>query len=118
MVVHLMTSSGAERVLRSKIAAHTLWAYTIDRTQATAKMRAGFDARFEREVDAIDPSYQLSDATRRKLVERLLQSISASEPEGSPKKEGQDDLIGLPGQHSVRDVLETLAQNRALPSQR
>lgn len=64
-----MTASNAERVLRSKIAAHTLWARTIDRTQATAKMRAGFDARFEREVDAIDPEHRLSDSMRRKLLE-------------------------------------------------
>jgi hypothetical protein len=32
-------------------------------------MRAGFNARFEREVDAIDPDRQLSDSVRRKLIE-------------------------------------------------
>ncbi len=37
--------------MAAKIAAHSRWARTTDRTEATAPARAGLDARFEREVD-------------------------------------------------------------------
>jgi hypothetical protein len=40
-----------ERVLRSRIAAHTRWAHEMDRCAATAPARKAFESRFEREVD-------------------------------------------------------------------
>jgi hypothetical protein len=61
--------SGPERVLRAKVAAHSRWARTIDRSGATATMRRGFDARFEAEVDRLDPEHRLPDETRAKLLQ-------------------------------------------------
>lgn len=37
--------------LRAKIAAHSRWAMTSNRSAATAPARAAFNSRFEREVD-------------------------------------------------------------------
>lgn len=49
------------RSTRARIAAHTRWAHTSDRTAATAPARAAFADRFERQVD---PDGQL-DPTER-----------------------------------------------------
>lgn len=51
----------ADRVLRARIAAHTRWAHTDDRTAATATARQAFLDRFEREVD---PEAQLDPRER------------------------------------------------------
>lgn len=40
-----------DRIIIAKIAAHARWAKEPDRAQATAKARAAFADRFEREVD-------------------------------------------------------------------
>ncbi|MCX4094841.1 hypothetical protein [Nocardia sp. alder85J] len=45
-----MTSRG-ERALQARIAAHTSWANTPDRTARTAKARAALLSKFERDVD-------------------------------------------------------------------
>lgn len=58
-----MTST---RRLAAQVAAHTRWAHTADRQAATAPARAGFDARFEREVD---PKGELSPAERARRAE-------------------------------------------------
>jgi hypothetical protein len=57
--------SPAERSLRARLAVHTLHA-TRDARQATALARAGFLARFEREVD---PDLRLDQAERRRRAE-------------------------------------------------
>jgi hypothetical protein len=57
--------SPAERSLRARLAVHTLHA-TRDARQATALARAGFLARFEREVD---PGGTLDPGERRRRAE-------------------------------------------------
>jgi hypothetical protein len=57
--------SPAERSLRARLAVHTLHA-TRDPRQATALARAGFLARFEREVD---PDGVLDQSERRRRAE-------------------------------------------------
>jgi hypothetical protein len=52
--------------LRGKIAAHSRWARTPDRSGATAPARRGFEARFEREVD---PEGKLPCEVRGRLAE-------------------------------------------------
>ena len=52
----------AERKLRAQVAANTRWSKEDPKEQA-ARMRAGFDARFEREVD---PDGVLSPAERER----------------------------------------------------
>jgi len=59
------SSSPAERSLRARLAAHTLHARREAR-QTTATARAGFLARFEREVD---PDSALDPAERRRRAE-------------------------------------------------
>ncbi len=46
--------SEQDRILRSRIAAHTSWANTTNRTARTAPARAALDARFLAEADG-DP---------------------------------------------------------------
>lgn len=54
-----------DRVLNARIAAHTRWAKTPDRTAATAKARQAAMDRFEREVD---PDGTLDPAVRAQLA--------------------------------------------------
>ena len=53
----------SERVLRARLAAHTRWAQETDRQAATAKARAAFLDRFDREVD---PDGTLDPAERKR----------------------------------------------------
>jgi hypothetical protein len=55
----------ADRALRARLAAHTRWAKTPDRSAATAKSRAAFMERFERQVD---PDGALEPDVRAKLA--------------------------------------------------
>jgi hypothetical protein len=52
--------------LRAQIAAHTKWAYTPDRTAATASARDAFLGRFEKQVD---PEGTMDPRERRKRAE-------------------------------------------------
>jgi hypothetical protein len=54
-----MTMTPAER----QQAAHKRWAFTTDRTAATAPARAGLNAKFERQVD---PNWVLTPQERAK----------------------------------------------------
>ena len=55
----------ADRALRARLAAHTRWARTPDRTAATAVARAAFLDRFDRQVD---PDDTLDPETRARLA--------------------------------------------------
>lgn len=55
-----------QRVLRAQLAAHSRWARTPDRQEATAAARAAFMDRFERQVD---PDRKLSPEKRALLAE-------------------------------------------------
>lgn len=46
-----MTATPGERSLQARQAAHTRWAYTGDRTAATAAARTAATLRFEQQVD-------------------------------------------------------------------
>lgn len=61
-----MSSTPNERALRARLAAHTSWANTPDRTARTAPARAGLMARFEAEVD---PDGTLPPAERARRAE-------------------------------------------------
>lgn len=61
-----MTESYAERSMRGRLAAHTRWAQTADRSAATAPARRGLLDRFEREVD---PEGQLDPGERQRRAE-------------------------------------------------
>ncbi|ROT29691.1 hypothetical protein [Micromonospora sp. HM5-17] len=54
------------RRLTAQAAAHTRWAHTADRTEATAAARKAFIDRFEREVD---PEGKLPPAERARRAE-------------------------------------------------
>jgi hypothetical protein len=58
----------SDRILIAKIAAHTRWANTTDRTEATAKARQAFADRFERQVD---PDGKLTHTERQKRADNL-----------------------------------------------
>ena len=67
VTLRLMTSTpSARRSLSARIAAHTRWAKTADRTAATAPARAALEAKFEREVD---PDGVLTPAERARRCE-------------------------------------------------
>lgn len=64
----------AQRTLRARIAAHTRWSTEEDRVAATAAMRAGQRARFEREVD---PDGTLDPAERARRAESAMHAYMA-----------------------------------------
>jgi hypothetical protein len=55
----------SQRSMRARLAAHTRWSRTPDRRAATAKQRAAFLDRFERDVD---PTGSLSAELRARLA--------------------------------------------------
>ena len=59
-----MASTPDDRALAARIAAHTKWASTPDRTAATAPARRAFLNRFERQVDP-DGTLPLAERARR-----------------------------------------------------
>ena len=59
-----MVVAAGERRAQARIAAYTKWARTDNRTLATAAARAGFEARFEREVDP-DGRLRATERARR-----------------------------------------------------
>src|SRR4051812_41126168 len=59
-------NSSSERQLIARLAAHTSWAQTPDRSARTAAARAGLQLRFENQVD---PDRQLAPAERFKRAE-------------------------------------------------
>jgi hypothetical protein len=63
-----MTMTPAERRLAGQVAAHRRWAFTTDRTTATAPARAGLYAKFERQVD---PDGKLAPEERAIRAESL-----------------------------------------------
>lgn len=78
-----MSEPIGDRAIIAKVAAHTRWANTIDRTAATAKARQAFADRFERDVDpdgTLDPLERAKRAAnaRRAHFQRLaLKSAQA-----------------------------------------
>jgi len=69
-----VVSDAALLSLRGKVAAHSRWARTPDRSGATAPARRGFDARFERDVD---PEGKLPREVRARLVESARKAYFA-----------------------------------------
>ena len=65
----------AERRLAGQQGAHKRWAYTDDRTAATAPARAGLWAKFERQVD---PDGLLAPEERAKRAESLWKAHFAA----------------------------------------
>jgi hypothetical protein len=66
----------SERVLRARVAAHTSWANTPDRSARTVAARRGLELRFEREVDpdGVLPQEERSrraDSARRAHYSRM-----------------------------------------------
>lgn len=78
-----MSEPLGDRAIIAKVAAHTRWANTVDRTTATAKARKAFIDRFERDVDpdgVLDPLERAKRAAnaRRAHFQRLaLKSAQA-----------------------------------------
>src|SRR4051812_46318107 len=63
-----MAMTPEERRARAKVAAHTSWANTRDRSARTARARAGLEAKFEREAD---PEGVLSPRQRAERADSL-----------------------------------------------
>jgi hypothetical protein len=64
----------AERALRARIAVHTSWANTTDRSARTAPGRKAFRDRFEKQVD---PDGVLSPAERARRAEQAMKAYMA-----------------------------------------
>ncbi len=52
-----------QRTQRARLAAHTKWAHTHDRTEATRPAREAFNQRF---LDDVDPDRELSEQDRQR----------------------------------------------------
>jgi hypothetical protein len=92
------SSSPAERSLRARLAAHTLHARREAR-QTTAIARAGFLARFEREVDpdsALDPTERrrraehAEHARRAYFIRLSLAAVQAKRAKRAAQQAGGD----------------------------
>jgi hypothetical protein len=66
-----MPLTAGQRVLRGRIAAYSRWSREPNRTEATARLRAGFDRRFEVQVD---PEGRLDPGVRALLVRSARQA--------------------------------------------
>lgn len=64
----------SERVLRARIAVHTSWANTSDRTARTTPGRRAFLARFE---DQVDPDGTLPPSERARRAEQAMKAHMA-----------------------------------------
>ncbi len=58
-----MALSPSQRTQRARLAAHTKWAHTHDRTEATRPAREAFNQRF---LDDVDPDRELSEPERQR----------------------------------------------------
>lgn len=75
--------------IRARLAAHSKWAKTVDRTAATAPARAAAAFRFEREVDPegslpADIRTRLAESARKAYYTRLA-LLSAKSRARSPR---------------------------------
>jgi hypothetical protein len=61
----------SERMMRAKLAAHTSWANTADRSARTAPARRAYMKRFERQVD---PDNSLHPAERARRAEHAMRA--------------------------------------------
>lgn len=77
----------AQRVLRARAAATARWSKVPipDRADATKAARDRFDARFEREVDALDPDGRLSPEDRERQKAACRSAYFASLAYGSSR---------------------------------
>lgn len=71
----MSAQSPAERTLHARVAAHTRWARTDDRTAATAAARKGLEAKFAREVD---PEGRLDPVELAKRIESARKAYYAA----------------------------------------
>ena len=90
--------------MRGTLAAHSRWASEPDRTSATAKMRAGFLGKLQREArEELGPG--ATDEQVAKLADNALQSPlrkdEAQQPQGPPP-ERRGEGPGLPRRHRRR----------------
>lgn len=78
-----------ERTLQARVAAHTSWANTDDRTARTANARQAFRDRFENEVDpdgvlSVAERARRADSARKAYFTRLaLKSAQSRRKTGS-----------------------------------
>jgi hypothetical protein len=90
------SSSPAERSLRARLAAHTLHARREAR-QTTAIARAGFLARFEREVDpdsALDPTERRRRAEHARRAYFIRLSLAAVQAKRAKRAKRAAQRVG------------------------
>lgn len=69
-----MPFTPSERSTRARRAAHAKWALTADRAAGTEAKRRAFLARFDREVDKVDPEGKLPPDVRARMALSALRS--------------------------------------------
>jgi hypothetical protein len=83
-----------QRVLRAKLAQHTRWAAVADPAAETAKARAAFLARFEREVDPdgrLDPADRARRASSARKAYFARLALASSKARAARKQTGDGD---------------------------
>jgi len=80
-------ASQSDYQLRAKIAAHSRWAMTADRSAATKPARTAFNARFDRQVDpdgllAPEERARRAESARRAYFARLAYSSARARRTG------------------------------------
>ncbi|WP_203698858.1 hypothetical protein, partial [Catellatospora coxensis] len=72
--------TAAQRRRRARVAVHTSWANTADRSARTAPARQAFRARFERQVDpdGVLPAEERDDRVKHAIKAYMLQLAERS----------------------------------------
>lgn len=103
-----MASTATERALQSRLAAHSKWANTTDRSGATAPGRAAFESRFGSEVDpdgTLDPveRAQRAASARAAYFSRLaLQSAQSRRRASDAHKRAATDEAKVRAENAKR----------------
>jgi hypothetical protein len=87
-------SPNDDRVLRARIAAHTLHAQIADEAEHTAPARAAFLSRFEREVDpdgVLDPEERARRAEHAKKAYFLRLALASRKARAKKRAGGKDE---------------------------
>ncbi len=103
-----MASTATERALQGRLAAHSKWANTSDRSGATVPGRAAFESRFEREVDpagTMDPveRAQRTESAKSAYFARLaLQSARSRRRASDARKRAAAEEARIRAEHAQR----------------
>jgi len=114
-----MPENPADASLRGRIGANERWARTDDRVAATAPARAGFDARFEREVDpdgVLDPverARRVASKRRAYFARLALRSAQSRRRVAEERRAVRERRVASDARRAAAELRKTAADIEA-----